>query len=1062
MPLDKSIKKVLVIGSGPVVIGQAAEFDYAGSQACLSLREEGIEVVLLNSNPATIQTDHSVADRIYIEPISVEAVDSIIAKEKVDSILPTMGGQTALNLALKLKGGGIFEKYPVRIIGTPIETIDTAEDREKFHRLMLDINEPVAPSARLTISNYEVEIQKLDIYPLIVRTSFSLGGSGGKILRTGEELLALANEFFRVYPDEGLELEKSLEGIMEIEYEVIRDNAGNCITICNMENLDPMGVHTGESIVVTPSQTMSDQEYHNLRDSAIKVISALGIRGACNIQFALNQETGEYYIVEVNPRTSRSSALASKASGYPIARTSSKIAVGYNLTEIINPITKNTYAAFEPSLDYITVKIPRWPFDKFEVERKIGVQMKSIGEVMGIGRTFEEAFFKAIASLETKESQTLRIPVSDEKLRELIRIPSDLRIYAIMEALLRKWSPEEVSKLSRYAIYFTEKLKNVTDRLAELSTGVMPGNLKELKYTGIPDSLISAFTGIRETEIYKEREKQEIFPAYKAIDTCSGEFFAETPYLYSTYDQENEFLNMDRKKDTVVVLGSGPNRISQGLEFDYGSVKAVLKLRESGFRTVMVNSNPETVSTDFDVSDVLYFEPLSLEHICNIIKRESPCRIIIQFSGQTGQNLAMQIREIFGDEVILGTSPQSIEAIEDRKKFAEALREYGIQQPEFVTVTNMQGAVDAIEKTPLPVIVRSSFIIGGRAMDIINEKEEVYGRVAALLQERPGFPVLLSRYVEDATEIDVDFVSDGKNFVISGICVHVEEAGTHSGDATMTLSPDSPDNRTRERIRDLVATFVARYKLKGFSNLQLAVKGNDIFVIELNSRASRSLPFVSKATGVDWISVGIDAMLTGNLKAQKEVEPKSYFVKIPAFPFNRFLDLDAILGPEMKSTGEGMTAGRTLEEALGKALKMMNVRMPSKGSVVISVSDKDKDQLLEIARYFSKSGHKLVATPGTRHFLRENGLDAEVIYKMEDVREPRIDRYISENRPDLIINTPSSRSGSIKDGYQIRKLAIRKNIPLITNLKLADAFVQTLRAGEKSDFREIREYWSAQ
>ncbi len=588
----------------------------------------------------------------------------------------------------------------------------------------------------------------------------------------------------------------------------------------------------------------------------------------------------------------------------------------------------------------------------------------------------------------------------------------------------------------------------------------MPENLRELKYSGIPDSIISAFTGLAETEIYMEREKQGIFPAYKAIDTCSGEFFAETPYLYSTYDQESEFIDMDRKKETVVVLGSGPNRISQGLEFDYGSVKAVLKLRKSGFRTVMVNSNPETVSTDFDVSDILYFEPLSLEHICNIIRRESPCRLIIQFSGQTGQNLAMQIREIFGDGIFLGTTPQSIEAIEDRKKFAEALSEYGIKQPEFVTVTTLQEAVDAIEKTPLPVIVRSSFIIGGRAMDIINEKEEVYGRVSALLQERPGFPVLLSRYVEDATEIDVDFVSNGDSFVIAGISVHVEEAGTHSGDATMVLAPDAPDSGTREKIRELVSSFVRKYRLKGFSNLQLALKGDDLFVIELNSRASRSLPFVSKATGVDWISVGIDAMLSGSLQA-KERGPKNYFVKIPAFPFNRFLDLDAILGPEMKSTGEGMTAGRTIEEALGKALKMMNVRIPSMGSIVLSISDKDKEQLLEIARYFSGLGHKLVATPGTRHFLRENGLDAEVIYKMEDVREPRIDQYVSENRPDLIINTPNSRSGSIKDGYQIRKLAIRKNIPLITNIKLADALVQTLRAGEKSDFREIREYWEA-
>ncbi len=1058
MPLDRSIKKVLVIGSGPVVIGQAAEFDYAGSQACLSLREEGIEVVLLNSNPATIQTDHSVADRIYIEPISVDAVERIIIKEKVDSILPTMGGQTALNLALRLKREGVLDKYPVRIIGTPVETIDTAEDREKFHKLMLEINEPVAPSARLTTRNYESEISNLDIYPLIVRTSFSLGGSGGRILRTKEELTVLANEFFRVYPDEVLELEKSLEGIMELEYEVIRDNAGNCITICNMENLDPMGVHTGESIVVTPSQTISDQEYHNLRDSAIKVISALGIRGACNIQFALNQETGEYYIVEVNPRTSRSSALASKASGYPIARTSSKIAVGYNLTEIINPITKNTYAAFEPSLDYITVKIPRWPFDKFEVERKIGVQMKSIGEVMGIGRTFEEAFFKAISSLETKESKSLRLSVSDDQLKELIKTPSDLRIYAIIEALLRRWSTSNIRQLSRYAIYFIEKLKNVTDKLADLSTGILPENLRELKYTGIPDSLISTFTGIPETEIYKERERQNIFPVYKAIDTCSGEFFAETPYLYSTYDQESEFLETERKKETVIVLGSGPNRISQGLEFDYGSVKAVLKLKKKGFKTVMVNSNPETVSTDFDISDILYFEPLSLEHICNIIRRESPCRIIIQFSGQTGQNLAMQIREIFGDDIFLGTSPESIEAIEDRKKFAEALREFGIQQPEFVTVTNMQEAVQAIERTPLPVIVRSSFIIGGRAMDIINEKEEVYGRVTSLLQERPGFPVLLSRYVEDATEIDVDFVSDGKSHVISGISVHVEEAGTHSGDATMVLSPDLPDPQTGVKIRELVGTFVRKYNLKGFSNLQLALKGDELYVIELNSRSSRSLPFVSKATGVDWISVGIDAMVSGVLHAE-EVHPKSYFVKIPAFPFNRFLDLDAILGPEMKSTGEGMTAGRTLEEALGKALRMMNVHIRNKGSVVISVSDKDKPGLLEIAEYLSAMGHKLVATPGTRHFLKENGIDSDVIYKMEDVREPRIDQFISENRPDLIINTPNSRSGSIKDGYQIRKLAIRKNIPLITNLKLAEAFVQTLKAGEKSDYREIREYW---
>lgn len=1059
MTLDRTIKKVLVIGSGPVVIGQAAEFDYAGSQACLSLKEEGIEVVLLNSNPATIQTDHNIADRIYIEPISVEAVERIAVKEKVDSILPTMGGQTALNLALKLKKEGIIDKHNLRIIGTPVDTIETAEDREKFHKLMLEIGEPVAPSARLTIDNYRKELPKLEIYPLIVRTSFSLGGSGGNILRTKEELEKLAEEFFRIYPEEVLELEKSLEGLLEMEYEVIRDNEGNCITICNMENLDPMGVHTGESIVVTPSQTLSDQEYHFLRDSAIKVISSLGIRGACNIQFALNQETEEYYIVEVNPRTSRSSALASKASGYPIARTSSKIAVGYNLTEIINPITSNTYAAYEPSLDYVTVKIPRWPFDKFEVERKIGVQMKSIGEVMGIGRTFEEAFFKALASLETNESRKLRLNVNDDDLEELIKVPSDLRVYAIIEAILRKWDTERIRKTSGYAIYFIEKLKNVADKISELRTGDMPENLKELKEIGIPDSIISSFTGISQVDILKKRMELGIKPVFKAIDTCSGEFNAETPYLYSTYDSETEFLSENRETPTVVVLGSGPNRISQGLEFDYGSVKAVLKLRKEGYRTVMVNCNPETVSTDFDVSDSLYFEPLTLEHISNILMRESPCKLIIQFSGQTGQNLAMELKEVFGQDIFLGTKPDSIEAIEDRKKFAEALSEYGIKQPEFVTVTNLQDAINAIEKSPLPVIVRSSFIIGGRAMDIINEREEVYDRVAALLQERPGFPVLLSRYVEDATEIDVDFVSNGRKAVIGGISVHIEEAGTHSGDATMVMGPDYPGKAIHDRIVELVNSFTEKYSLSGFSNLQLAVKGDEMFVIELNSRASRSLPFVSKATGEDWISVGIDAMLERSLDAE-EKPPRNYFVKVPAFPFKRFLDLDAILGPEMKSTGEGMAAGFTLEEALLKALHFMNVNVDDgRGEILLSVSDKDKLMIGDIAGYLKARGNTVAATPGTRRELAESGIESTTIYKMEDVRTPRIDEYIESRKPALIINTPNSKSGSIKDGHQIRVLAIRKNIPLITNIKLAQAMVDSMKATVSTDYRELKEYW---
>ena len=1058
MTRDPAIKKVLIIGSGPVVIGQAAEFDYAGSQACLSLREEGIETVLINSNPATIQTDHEIADRVYIEPMTLEAVKAIAEREKIDSILPSMGGQTALNMAVALQKDGFLEKSGIRILGTPVESIETAEDREKFHELMIRIGEPVAPSARLNSGNYSQSLGMIDFYPLIVRTSFSLGGSGGRIIKNRYELAQLCDEFFGIYPDQPLELEKSIEGLKEIEYEVIRDNAGNCITICNMENLDPMGVHTGESIVVTPSQTLSDREYHMLRESAIKVISSLGIRGACNIQFALNPDTDEYFIVEVNPRTSRSSALASKASGYPIARTSSKIALGYNLTEIRNPITGNTSAAFEPSLDYITVKIPRWPFDKFEVDRRIGVQMKSIGEVMGIGRTFEEALMKAIASLDTAESRKLRLGVSDDKLSSLLLVPSDLRLYAIFEALFRGWDQKKVSQLSGYPEFFIGKIQNIVRVLNTLERGVIPEDLEKIKFLGIPDSIISTFIGIPETDLVLERSRKSVLPVFKAIDTCSGEFEAGTPYLYSTYDLEDETFPRRRSRGTIVVLGSGPNRISQGLEFDFGAVKAVLELRRLGFRTVMINSNPETVSTDFDVSDTLYFEPLDLEHISNVIFREQPCRIILQFSGQTGQNLASSLQRIFGASIFLGTLPDSIDAIEDRKRFAEALQEMGLLQPEFVTVTNLHQAVEAVETARLPVIVRSSFIIGGRAMDIVSDREELLRRITDLINERPGFPILLSRYVENATEIDVDFVSDGKNAVIAGVNVHIEEAGTHSGDATMIMGPDVPEEKLFHKLASLANLFTAKYGLIGFSNLQLAVRGDDIFIIELNARASRSLPFVSKAMGVDWIKTGIMAYLGRRIDHASRY-PRSYFVKVPSFPFNRFLDLDAVLGPEMKSTGEAMSAGITLDEALVKALQLMRVKMPKDGKILVSLSDRDKETGYHAVAALQSMGYRIYATPGTRRFLQDHGIEAEVVYKIEDLREPKVDSFIFSGKPVLIINTPTARSGSIRDGNEIRRLAIRSNIPLLTNIRLAESMVRSLGSGVDIHYREISEYW---
>jgi len=1058
MPLDQSIRSVLVIGSGPVVIGQAAEFDYSGSQACLSLREEGIKVVLLNSNPATIQTDHEIADRVFIEPINVNSVLDIIESEHVDAILPTMGGQTALNLAIKLSDQGILKKYGIKVLGTPIESIKIAEDRRSFHDLMDRIGEPIPASFRINGRTYQSDINELKSFPAIVRTSFSLGGSGGLIVKNGEELRKLCSEFFYAHPEEELELEESIEGLKELEYEVVRDGAENCIIVCNMENLDPMGVHTGESIVVTPSQTLSDVDHQMLRDASIKIVSAIGIKGACNVQFALDQKTNRYYVIEVNPRTSRSSALASKASGYPIARVATKIALGYDLTEIINPITKTTYAAFEPSLDYVTVKIPRWPFDKFSTNRAIGVQMKSIGEVMGIGRTFEEALMKAIASLDTPESRRMRLSDREYDLHTLLSKPSDLRIYAIIEALIRKMTTEEISSLSGIDPYFIEKLRNITDRISALVHGMMPDNLKELKSVGIPDSIISSFTGIPETEIVMERFSRKILPVFKAIDTCSGEFEAKTPYFYSTYDSEDEFPQQLDNNGTVIILGSGPNRISQGLEFDYTAVKMISTLRTHRYRAVMVNSNPETVSTDFDVSDTLYFEPLTLEYVSNIIRRESPCRIIVQFSGQTGQNMAMSLQEIFGQDIFLGTSPENINKIEDRTKFSENLKFFGLSQPDFITVSHIQDAVEISQKIELPVIVRSSFIIGGRAMDIIMDRETLLERIVNLLEERPDLPILISRYIENAVEIDVDFVSNGKRSIICGIMVHIEEAGTHSGDATMIMGMGIPDQKTVKRIQKIVDILSREYDLTGLSNLQLAIKNDEILIIELNARASRSVPFVCKATGINWIEEAYYAIMEGKMKKISR-NNYGYFVKIPAFPFNRFLDVDAVLGPEMKSTGEAMLPGLSMDEAIAKSLIFYNISLKENSLVLMSVRDDDKRSAVKIARVLIQKKMRIFATPGTRKILKENGIECGIVYKMEDIRKPNVEEFMLEHKPDLVINTPELRSGPVLDGKEIRRLSVKYGIPLITNIRLALVMIEA-KNNNAIRGREIGSYWN--
>lgn len=1056
MPLDKSIKKVLVLGSGPVVIGQAAEFDYSGSQACLALREEGIVSVLLNPNPATIQTDHFVADRVYIEPITRDIIVEIVNREHVDSIMSSFGGQTALNAVVNLfHEEGSFED--LRALGTSPVDIRTAEDRQKFHELMKRIGEPVPDSYVLTSKNFQSKIDEMIDAPYIVRTSFSLGGSGGIVVSSKTELKHYAEAHFSENPDIELETERSVEGLKEIEYEIIRDSADNCIAICNMENIDPMGVHTGESIVVTPSQTLSDIEIQLLRSSAIKIVKELNILGACNVQFAIDSESGAYYVIEVNPRTSRSSALASKASGYPIARISAKIQLGYTLPEIKNPLIGYSSAAFEPSLDYITVKIPRWPFDKIAGRREIGVQMRSVGEVMGIGSTFEEALLKAIVSLDTIESKRIRLYKPEKEVLELLKQPNDLRLFAVFEALITGIPPEQVCKLTKYDAYFVEKIDKLCKNLKSIDIGKIPENLIELKRTGIPDSIISHAARISEKSLTEYRMKRGILPAFRNIDTCSAEFQSTTPYLYSTYLGETDVIP-GAESERVLILGSGPNRIAQGLEFDFGSVKAARSFMDLGYETIMVNCNPETVSTDFDFSSKLYFEPLTLEHVSNIIATENVSKVMVQFSGQTGQNLSLALSDIFGEDIFAGTKPSNILQIEDREKFAHSLQKLDIRQPPFVAVSNEIDAEAAFERVKLPIIIRSSFIIGGRSMDIVLDQEYGIKRIKDLLQTTPEYPVLISHYVENATEIDVDFVSDGEHHLIGGISVHIEEAGTHSGDAISIIGPGMLAEESVLEIESIVSRLTKHFQLKGISNLQLAINSSGIQIIELNARASRSLPYVSKATGMNLVDLGIKMALNKNPGEVVKNGLSSYYSKIPVFPFRRFPDSDILLTPEMKSTGEGLGIGRTLDESILKAFLIQNPDFKPKGGCIISVKDGSKPQVLGTANELLKAGHVIYATPGTHAFLRQHDINSVLVFRIEDQRRPNLKDIIENQEIFLIVNVPSITPGALADGFQIRRMALNRDIPVITNLKVADALVSALMRKPQLAPREISEY----
>ena len=1038
----KKIEKVLVIGSGPIVIGQSAEFDYSGSQACASLRAEGVKVVVVNSNPATIQTDKDIADIVYIEPLRADFLEKIIAKEMPQGLIATMGGQTGLNLAVELHEKGILQKYGVELLGTGIEAIELAEDRGKFKELMKRIGEPIPESvAANTLEEAEAFAAKHG-FPLILRPAFTLGGTGGGIARSREEFVKLLELGFTLSPTHQVLVEDSVLGWGEFEYEMMRDSYDNCITICNMENIDPMGVHTGESVVVAPSQTLSDDEHQMLRSAAIKIIRALRIEGGCNIQFALNQKTGEYIVVEVNPRLSRSSALASKATGYPIARVAAKIALGMGLHEIKNAVTKSTPAAFEPSLDYCVVKIPRWPFDKIpESNRVIGTQMKSTGETMAIGRTFEEAFGKAVRSIEMKKPK-----IRKEEWERHMTAPTDLRIYAIIEALKGGMEKEKVCQLTEIHPWFMDRLyayANMENRLKKEVFG--PKLLHEAKRMGYADEQIAAIIGHEAEMVRQMRKKAGMLPVYKMVDTCAAEFEAQTPYYYSTYENENESVPTDRRK--VVIIGSGPIRIGQGIEFDYCCCHAAFALREMGIESIMINNNPETVSTDFDTSDRLYFEPLTYEDVMNIVEHEKPEGVIVQFGGQTSINLAQRLH--MNGVKILGTQMEGIDVAEDREKFKVLLHELGIRQPENATATNEAEAIECARKIGYPVVVRPSYVIAGRGMQIVYDEESLKRYIGEAVDVSEKRPVLIDKYIEKAIECEIDGVADGKRLFIGGIMEHVERAGVHSGDANNVV----PCVRLKPEVQQKILEYSDRIALAldtiGSINIQYVVQNDVLFVLEANPRASRTMPFLSKATGVPLVKLATKVIMGKTLDELGAVNmPKMnhYCVKGVAFPFLKLPGADIVLGPEMKSTGESMGADIDFPRAFMKALLGANQKIPEKGGVAISLKDGDKERAAPLAETLHSLGFVVYATPTTATFL---GDKVKLLRKITE-GEPNIISEIRKGNVQLVFNTPKKGKVANTDGFKIRRACLENGIPCITSFEACEALVEAMKAAKES------------
>ena len=1048
-------KKILVIGSGPIIIGQAAEFDYAGTQACRSLREEGYEVVLVNSNPATIMTDRDIADRVYIEPISLEFVTEVIRKERPYGLLATLGGQVGLNMAVELSEAGVLEKYGVKLLGTTLAAIKQAEDRELFKEAMERINQPVPESDIFSDVDKAVEFANKIGYPIIIRPAYTLGGTGGGIAANEEEMYMIALRGIKLSPIHQILVERSVAGWKEVEYEVMRDSADNCIIVCNMENIDPVGVHTGDSIVVAPSQTLNDIQYQMLRTASVDIIRYLEIEGGCNVQYALDPYSNQYYVIEVNPRVSRSSALASKATGYPIAKVAAKVALGMTLDSITNAVTGETKACFEPSLDYVVTKFPRWPFEKFNLaDRTLGTQMKATGEVMAIDRTLEGSLLKAIRSLEIGLDHIELKKIAHEtpeQLIERLRLVDDERIYVVAQALRAGISVEKIHFITKIDMFFINKIKNIVTLEKKLaSEGITEDNLRQAKRYSMPDKVIARYANVTADDVLAKRQEMKLFPTYKYVDTCAAEFEAHTPYYYSAYAMEDEVV--PRGENSVIVLGSGPIRIGQGVEFDYCSVHSSWALRKAGKQSIIINNNPETVSTDFDTSDSLYFEPLTVEDVMEVIRKENPIGVIAQFGGQTAINLAGPLAE--RGVKILGTSVDSIDMAEDRERFDALLAELGIPRPVGALVTSHEEALAAAQRLSYPLIVRPSYVLGGRAMEIVyNDQElDVYMKEAVVASK--DHPVLIDRYMV-GMEVEVDAIADGEDVCIPGIMEQIERAGVHSGDSIAVYPAQHLSEEITNQIVDYTQRITRGLNVKGIVNIQYIVANGELNVIEVNPRSSRTVPFISKVTGINMIEYATRIALGETIKSMGLptglVPAKDYVaVKAPVFSFSKMGLVEIALGPEMKSTGEVMGIGRTYSEALFKAIHGANMRIPEKGHILMTVADRDKEEAARLAKGFIDLGYHIQATGGTGKYFEEHGIPCVIVNKIHEGENNCAD-LIRRGEVDLMLNTLTYGKRPEREGFQLRRLAVEMGTPCLTSLDTAREVLRVVagRANEE-------------